>query len=109
MAKRKAIRPDDQLGYLLVQTALYKQRINNELFKPMGITYMQFVVLAGIYELSTQFDQVSQQLLVSRRRLDKAMVSSMLKKLMNWGLVIREPHPSDGRSWLLKLTGPGKN
>ncbi|MCD8173064.1 MAG: MarR family winged helix-turn-helix transcriptional regulator [Alistipes sp.] len=108
MGNREIIRPDEELGYLLVQTSLYKQRINNAMLKPLGLTYMQFVVLAGIYELGTQLEKVSQQMLVSQRRLDKAMVSSILKKLIGKGLVYREPNPGDSRSWILKLTGRGE-
>ncbi|MCC8036170.1 MAG: MarR family winged helix-turn-helix transcriptional regulator [Rikenellaceae bacterium] len=108
MAVKRIIRPDDQLGFLLVQTSLYKQRINNSMLTPMGLTYMQFVVLAGIYELSTQYEEVSQQLLVAERRLDKAMVSSLLKKLIERKLVVRRPNPADSRSWLLGLTPHGE-
>ncbi|MCC8019201.1 MAG: MarR family winged helix-turn-helix transcriptional regulator [Rikenellaceae bacterium] len=104
----KIITPDDQLGYLLVQTSLLKQRINNAMLRSMGLTYMQFVILAGIYELGTQYSTVTQQMLVAKRRLDKAMVSSILGKLTERGLVHREPNPADNRSWLLNLTPNGE-
>lgn len=108
MARGKVIQPDDQLGFLLFQTTLLKLRITNTMLKTLGLTYMQFVILAGIYELKDLYDGVSQQLLVSERRLDKAMVSCVLKKLIGKGLVVRESNPSDSRSWLLKLSGPGE-
>ncbi|MCD8072686.1 MAG: MarR family winged helix-turn-helix transcriptional regulator [Alistipes sp.] len=102
------ITPDDQLGFLLMQTWLYVQRINNAMLKPLGLTSMQMLVLAGIYELNTQFDGVTQQLLVTERRLDKAMVSSLVKKLEERGLVIRRANPADFRSWLLQLSPDGE-
>ncbi|MCD7970438.1 MAG: MarR family winged helix-turn-helix transcriptional regulator [Alistipes sp.] len=108
MAKNNIVTPDDQLGYLLVQTSFLNQRQTNAMLRPLGLTYMQFVVLAGIYELNTQFDSVSQRMLVSARRLDKAMASGIVKKLAGRGLICREPNPADSRSWLLTLTAEGQ-
>lgn len=99
--------PDQQLGYLLTQVSFLKQRIINAGLKELDITYMQFIILAGILELADE-GIVSQQTIVDKRRLDKAMVSVVLKGLISRELVIRQPHPTDKRAYTLTLSDEGR-
>lgn len=100
--------PDDQLGYLLTQVSFLKQRIVNAALKELDITYMQFVILAGTYELGGENEVVTQQDIADKRRLDKAMVSNVVKVLIGKGLMNRYAHPADGRAYALSLTSEGE-
>lgn len=107
MTDHQIEQPDQQLGYLLTQVSFLKQRIINAGLKELDITYMQFIILAGILELADE-GIVSQQTIVDKRRLDKAMVSVVLKVLISRGLVTRQPHPTDKRAYTLTLSDEGR-
>lgn len=100
--------PDNQLGYLLMQVSFLKQRIVNAALKELDITYIQFVILAGTYELGGENGVVTQQDIADKRRLDKAMVSNVVKALIGKGLMNRYMHPVDGRAYALSLTSEGE-
>ncbi|MDF9830313.1 MarR family winged helix-turn-helix transcriptional regulator [Parabacteroides sp. PF5-6] len=104
--KKKIDKPDEQLGYLLTQVSFLKQRIINATLKELDITYIQFIILAGTLELSID-EIVTQQLISDKRRLDKAMVSNVVKTLIEKGLMMRHTHPVDKRAYTLSLTEAG--
>ena len=104
----KIEKPDEQLGYLLTQVSFLKQRIINTVLKELDITYIQFIILAGTLELSDSNKIVMQQDISSKRRLDKAMVSNVVKTLIEKRLIIRQTHPVDKRAYTLSLTESGK-
>ncbi|NDW18410.1 MarR family transcriptional regulator [Dysgonomonas sp. 216] len=108
MNSNRIDKPDEQLGYLLMQVSLLKQRILNSALKCLDLTYMQFVVLAGVLELSEENHAVTQQCIVLERHLDKAMVSNVVKTLLAKGLIERNSHPGDSRAWMLNLTIAGE-
>lgn len=99
--------PDNQLGYLFTQVSFLKQRIVNAALKELDITYMQFIILAGTLELGADDKIVTQQDIAARRRLDKAMVSNVVKTLVDKGLMERCVHPVDKRAYRLSLTQTG--
>lgn len=99
--------PDNELGYLLMQVSLLKQRLTNHALKEKKITYMQFVVLATVYELSQIYEETTQHLLVKEKQLDKSMVSGILKTLIGRKLLERYENPADTRSKIVKLTTEG--
>jgi len=102
------VQPYDQLGYLLMQVSFLKQRLVNSALRPLDITYVQFVILAGVMELSENGSMVTQQSIASERCLDKAMVSNVVKTLIDKHLLAREVHPSDKRAYTLRLTEEGR-
>lgn len=104
--KKKIDKPDEQLGYLLTQVTFLKQRIINAALKELDITYIQFIILAGTLELGVD-DIVTQQIISDKRRLDKAMVSNVVKTLIEKGLMTRHVHPVDKRAYTLSLTDTG--
>ncbi len=108
MDKKDIQKPDEQAGYLLMQVSLLKQRKVNAKLKKLDITYIQFIILAGILELGLDYKWVTQQTIVTERRLDKAMVSNVVKTLLEKKLIVRGQHPSDSRAWVLKLTETGE-
>lgn len=102
-------KPETEIGFLLTQVSLLKQRINNNALKSLNLTYMQFVVMAAIYEFSEEYDEPLQQLLISKRQLDKSMVSGILKTLIERKLVERYENPNDTRSKVVRLTSDGQS
>ncbi|MDR2918127.1 MAG: MarR family winged helix-turn-helix transcriptional regulator [Tannerella sp.] len=104
----KIDKPDEQLEYLLTQVSFLKQRIINASLKDLDITYIQFVILAGTLELGANEAIVTQQDISDKRRLDKAMVSNVVKTLIEKGLMTRHTHPVDKRAYTLSLTNTGK-
>lgn len=105
--KKKIEEPNEQLGYLLTQVTFLKQRITNAALKELDITYIQFVILAGTLELNNGKRNVTQQTISIERRLDKAMVSNVVRTLIEKGLMTREVHPIDKRAYVLSLTSKG--
>lgn len=106
MNKKKKT-PEEQLGYLLTQVSFLKQRIINAALKELDITYIQFIILAGTLEIGDDHELVTQQTISTKRRLDKAMVSNVVKTLLEKGLMIRQTHPIDKRAYTLSLTESG--
>jgi len=101
-------KPYGQLGYLLTQVSFLKQRIVNAALKELDITYIQFIILAGTLELGDNGWIVTQQTISTERRLDKAMVSNVVKALIEKGMMTRHIHPVDKRAYMLSLTDVGK-
>ncbi len=108
MDKKEIEQPDEQLGFLLMQTSLLKQRIVNAALRELDITYVQFVILAAVLELASAPKPVTQQAVVLRRNLDKAMVSNVVKSLVQKKMVQRRTHPADNRAFVPQLTPLGK-
>lgn len=106
--EEKIDKPDEQPGYLLTQVSFLKQRIINAALRELDITYIQFIILAGTLKLSAGGKIVTQQDISLQRRLDKAMVSNVVKTLIEKGLMIRHIHPVDKRAYTLSLTNAGK-
>ena len=100
--------PDQSIGHLLVRLSnLHQRRINAELSK-MNLTYVQFILLAGIYWLSMQYDEVMQIMLINLTKSDKSMTSNVLKTLIEKELIKRKEHPKDTRAKILSITPEGK-
>lgn len=107
MSNHQIEKPGDQLGYLLTQVSFLKQRVTNAALKELDITYIQFVILAGTLELGEEGRTVTQQTISTERRLDKAMVSNVVKTLIEKGFLERQSHPIDKRAYTLSLTETG--
>ena len=73
-------------------------------FVSHGITADQFVVLACLRD----HDAVMQQDLVLRAASDPSTIRAMLVLLEGRGLVVRKPHPADGRAREVSLTAKGR-
>ena len=100
--------PDQSIGNLLVRLSnLHQRRINSELSK-LNLTYVQFVLIAGIYWLTMDNQEITQVRLINLTKLDKSMTSSVLKKLIAKKLVVRNEHKIDTRAKILTITTEGK-
>ncbi|SJN40349.1 Transcriptional regulator, MarR family [Microbacterium esteraromaticum] len=74
--------------------------------KPFGVTFARFEVLrllafsrSGTLPLSS---------VVARLQVHATSVTSTAERLVRDGLVLREPHPHDGRAAMLTLTDAGR-
>jgi DNA-binding MarR family transcriptional regulator len=92
-----------QAGPLLREIARLYVRAQRTEAACCGNTTAQCHVLT---ELS-RTQPISQAELVAQLQLEKAWVSRTVEKLAGEGLVRKEPHPTDARTWLLSLTEAG--
>jgi DNA-binding MarR family transcriptional regulator len=98
---------DDSPGFLLWQlTNLWQQRIRLAL-APLGITHVQFVLLASVAWLENAKVLVSQTTLSRHAHTDIMMTSQVVRTLEEKGLFIRTVHPTDTRARLVSLTAEG--
>jgi DNA-binding MarR family transcriptional regulator len=99
---------DDSPGFLLWQlTNLWQQRIRAAL-APLGITHVQFVLLASIAWLEDAGKLVNQSILSRHAHTDVMMTSQVVRVLEEKGLLTRTVHPTDTRAKAVSLTAEGR-
>ncbi len=118
MARKKATeglatqhaQADQSPGVLLWQVTNRWQSAQRAALKPFDITHVQFVLLASLTWLGTGCADgtVSQRELAQHAATDPMMTSQVLRVLEARGLVVRAPHPTDGRAWSLQVTARGR-
>lgn len=85
---------------------LLKNKLNKEL-EIEDITVAQFAVIKDI-EINTIFDglkvNVTAVEIAERLDMDKPTISGIINRLAEKGYLEKLPHPTDGRSSILKLT-----
>ena len=91
-------------GYLFWKTFHAWQRTMRASLDPLGITQVQYSILATTSYLASATEAVSQQDVANQLSMDKMMVSSVVKTLEVRGLVKRKPSKTDGRAFRLELT-----
>lgn len=74
-------------------------------FAPQGVTADQFVVLVAL----ARGDATTQRELVKRTSSDPNTLRAMLVRLEQKGLIVRRPHPTDGRARGVCLTPAGRS
>jgi len=100
--------PNDSPGFLLWQVSHLWQRRLNAGLRQIGLTHVQFVLLAGIEWLGYSQENVTQVQLASHAKADVMMTSNVLRSLEKKGFVAREIHPTDTRAKCLALTEAGR-
>jgi DNA-binding MarR family transcriptional regulator len=99
---------EDSPGFLLWQlTNLWQQRIRAALL-PLGITHVQFVLLASVAWLENTGVVVTQAILARHARTDMMMTSQVVRTLEEKGLFTRAAHPTDTRAKVVSLTPAGR-
>ncbi len=87
-------------GYLTNHMArLFAQRLHEQT-KPLGIAPAQFVVLLELWSE----DGLTQRELVDRLAVEQATMANTLTRMERDGLITREPHPTDKRASVTRLT-----
>jgi len=99
--------PDDSPGFLLWHVTLRWQRDITAALAPLGLTHVQFVLLATTWWLNSHGEEPNQLALARQAGTDVKMTSQVLRKLETKGLVRRETDPADTRAKRLRVTGRG--
>lgn len=102
-----ALEPDESPGFLLWHVTLRWQRDMAAALAPLGLTHVQFVLLASAWWLNSR-DQHPNQLTVARHAgTDVKMTSQVLRTLEAKGLIRREVDAADTRARRIQVTDRG--
>ncbi len=99
--------PTDDLGYLIWQLTMQWQRQSNKVLGEVGLTHTQYVIMGGLAWLSRSSEQVTQKDIANLIKMDTILVSKVLKKLQQQGVITRQEHPIDARAKCVFLTEKG--
>lgn len=82
---------------------LYRQELKtvSHLLEQHGVSFSQLPFLMELYS----HQGITQEKLVSKVQVDKAMATRVLKQMDGKGFITREKNPDDARSKLVYLTG----
>ena len=101
--------PEQSPGFLLWRTTLRWQRVMTETLKPIGLTHVQFVLLASLWWFDSQDLQPSQRELADHASADVMMTSQVLRALEGKALITRADDPADARKKVLRMTSEGRS
>jgi DNA-binding MarR family transcriptional regulator len=100
--------PETSPGFLLWHVTLRWQRAVAAVLGPLGLTHVQFVLLACTWWLNTHGETDPNQLAVARQAgTDVKMTSQVLARLEAKGLLERATDPADTRAKRLRVTAAG--
>ncbi len=100
--------PGQTFGYRLwTVTHAWRRRLEAAL-APLGLTHMQFVLLAKTAWLTHQGEAPTQTRIACSAHVDRMMVSKVLRALEEKGFVARTAHPDDPRANSVGITAAGK-
>ncbi|MFE2286987.1 MarR family winged helix-turn-helix transcriptional regulator [Streptomyces sp. NPDC059443] len=102
-----ALTPGESPGFLLWHATLRWQRGITAALAPLGLTHVQFVLLACTWWLNGQGEHPNQQTLAKQAGTDVKMTSQVVRTLEQKGLVAREVDPADTRAKRLRVTEAG--
>jgi DNA-binding MarR family transcriptional regulator len=102
-----SLRPSESPGFLLWHATLRWQREIAAVLIPLGLTHVQFVLLACAWWLNSQGEHPNQLALARQAGIDVKMASQVLRALEGKRLVERAVDPSDTRAKLLRVTDAG--
>ena len=97
---------DESPGFLLWQITNRWQAAQRAALKPLGLTHVQFVLLASLTWLRSD-STVNQRDLADYASVDPMMTSQVLRTLEARDLVERTEDPNDKRAWSLTVTKKG--
>ena len=102
-------RPTDHptTGYLLWRLATKLRAAVDRILDPLGLTHVQYTLLASLYGYSQTGAQPSQRELADWTGLEPIFVSKLARALEQAGLLERAEHPADTRAVQLRLTDHG--
>ncbi|MBA9003793.1 MarR family winged helix-turn-helix transcriptional regulator [Thermomonospora cellulosilytica] len=95
-------------GYLLWRATLRWQRRVTMALKPLGLTYVQYVLLEGLWRFDAQGRCPSQRELADQAATDVMMTSQVVRVLADKGLLRRAVDPRDARKRVLTITPEGR-
>jgi DNA-binding MarR family transcriptional regulator len=95
-------------GYLFWRASSAWTRLLRAELDKHDLTQAQYAVLAATAYLGGQADAVSQQDVATHLGMDKMQVSDVAATLERRKLLVRKPHPGDGRARALGLTAAAR-
>ncbi len=98
---------EDSPGFLLWQVTNLWQRQVRAALQPLGLTHVQFVLLASLLWLQQHAEHITQVQLAEHARSDVMMTSKVVRALEAKGWLTRSIHPHDSRAHTLRLTAAG--
>src|SRR3954449_9440557 len=99
--------PERSPGFLLWHVTLRWQRAVAAALTPLGLTHVQFVLLASTWWLNEQGGDPNQLTLARHAGTDVKMTSQVLGKLETKGLIRRDVDAADTRAKRLRVTPAG--
>jgi DNA-binding MarR family transcriptional regulator len=97
--------PDESPGFLLWRVTLQWQRVIVAALRPLGLTHVQFVLLASVWWLAAVAnEEPTQRRVAEHAGTDPMMTSQVLRALEVKRLVTRKPDPDDSRARRLGIT-----
>jgi len=101
------LHPAESPGFLLWHATLRWQREIARALTPLGLTHVQFVLLACAWWLNQQGEEPSQVALAAFAGTDVKMTSQVIRSLERKGLVERDVDVSDTRARRLRVSRQG--
>jgi DNA-binding MarR family transcriptional regulator len=103
-----SLEPGESPGFLLWRVTLRWQRVMVAALRPLGLTHVQFVLLASAWWLTSVAGETpTQRRLAEHAGTDPMMTSQVLRSLEARGLVTRVVDPDDSRARRLGVTRQG--
>ena len=99
--------PEQSPGFLLWHVTLRWQRDIAAVLQPLGLTHVQFVLLATAWWLNSHGHEPSQVELAAEAGVDVKMASQVIRALERKGLISRATPPGDTRIRRLVVTKSG--
>ncbi|HEX4194217.1 MAG TPA: MarR family winged helix-turn-helix transcriptional regulator [Stellaceae bacterium] len=84
------------------------QRQLEKALEPVGLTHLQFILLATIDWLERSGEVPSQARLANFTLFDRVMISKVLTLLAQKGLIVRDAHPTVAKAKRVDLTPAGR-
>lgn len=85
------------------------QKTQKDALAPFNMTPVQFLLIAGLTELSVDNNTIKQSALAQYCRTDAMMTSQVIRTLEKRGFVQRAKHKEDGRAVAVQLTEFGQD
>ncbi|WP_163508626.1 MarR family winged helix-turn-helix transcriptional regulator [Fodinicola acaciae] len=101
------LKPGESPGFLLWHVTLRWQRQVVAALAPLGLTHVQFVLLACTWWLNESGEHPNQLAVATQAGTDPKMTSQVVRTLVDKGLVEREIDPADTRAKRLRVTPRG--
>ena len=106
--RKESLTPGESPGFLLWRVTLRWQRTIMAALRPLGLTHVQFVLLASAWWLTrVAGEEPTQRRLAEHAATDPMMTSQVLRVLEARGLVTRAPDAEDARALRLAVTEAG--
>jgi DNA-binding MarR family transcriptional regulator len=99
--------PGTSPGFLLWRVTLRWQRLMTEALRPLGLTHVQFVLLACAWWLSQEGQAPNQLAIATQAGVNVKMVSEVLRRLEDKGLLEQRTDPRDRRAKVVTVTPAG--